>query len=371
MTDYKKYLSIKNKDDVGTFRQDIDSIDHKNEDINDLLYSNNSIPGQPNKQKFMDPYIGINIPEYESFEDKENEAKEMEKECSEDPNRDMYIKKGESIESNNTNAGYKYDTNPMKAYEEDFKYYKKTFLIPSLDGEETKLSFDFITQKEKDTANYILGKYGAKAQAEYLENLAYRLRLREGEHYAESLKNKNLFEKGKESLLNGFSEKVSNAIQGVVSTGENKNVFLPSAQSIGIDYYKDEYANGLDKVVINSADWLGQTAASAAATTVNPAFGFAFNSAADYGDEYKNSLMGVSPNGGKDDIQKAEGNASGNMVAGMIPNLLFSGIKVPFEIPENYLKIYPAIDNVVFPMFEQYTKDKLAPQYKYDKKILK
>ncbi len=114
MNDYKKYLSIKNKDDLGTFRQDIDSTDHKNEDINDLLYSNNSIPGQPNKQGFMDPYIGINIPEYESFEDKENEAKEIEKECSEDPNRDMYIKKGESIESNNTNAGYKYDRNHMK-----------------------------------------------------------------------------------------------------------------------------------------------------------------------------------------------------------------------------------------------------------------
>ena len=361
MNDYKSYLSS----DIGNFRQNMDTQEDKRKEINDLLYKNNSIPGQPNKQRFIDPYIGTKIPEYESFEDKENEAKEMEKECSEDPNREMYIKKGESIESNNTNAGFIYDTNPMKAYEEDHENLKK--MIEGHTHMKYKKGYDYYSKEEKDTSNYILGKYGPKAQAEYLENIAYRQEQKKGQEISNSLKDADLLSKNIFAFLNGFVEKPTNAIQGIVATGENKNVFLPQGINIGMNEYIDNYANGFDKALMKGSEFLGQTAAGQLASAVHPAFGFAFNAAADYGEEYKNSLMGVSPNGGKDDVKIAQENALGNMTSGIASNLLLGGAKMPFELLKDNLKImYPVIDNTVFPYLEYLIKENLAPKYDYN-----
>ena len=77
--------------------------------------------------------------------------------------------------------------------------------------------------------------------------------------------------------------------------------------------------------------------------------------------------MGVSPNGGKDDVKIAQENALGNMTSGIASNLLLGGAKMPFELLKDNLKImYPVIDNTVFPYLEYLIKENLAPKYDYN-----
>ncbi len=228
-----------------------------------------------------------------------------------------------------------------------------------------KKGYDYYSQEEKDTSNYILGKYGPKAQAEYLENIAYRQEQKKGQEISNSLKDADLLSKNIFAFLNGFLEKPANAIQGVSATGENKNVFLPSAQSIGIDKYMNKYASGADKVVIGGADWLGQTTASAVATAVNPAFGVAYDSAADYGEGYSNSLMYDSSGEVKDDIQKAQDNAFNNMSGGLISKAIFQGMKIPVDnVDLKGLKKY--IEGIGYPALETILKDLIMSQFDYD-----
>lgn len=254
MTDYKSYLTEKENLKKQNKTKEAEELEKQNEaNVNDLLYSNNSVPGQPTSGNFTQEHLGKAVPEYKDLTTKENEAVSIEQEYSSDPDREKYIKAGENTASDNTNAGYRYDTNPLKAYRDDSWYLKR-----DIDQDTRyKKGLDYMNQEEIDTANYILGKYGAKAQAKYLENIAFRMEERRAKEVYNRLENSGPLQKGWHALANGFMSKGKDTIQGIVNMGANKNSFTPSGYEMAVDKARDN-ATGLEKLYLNGLNDLGE-----------------------------------------------------------------------------------------------------------------
>ena len=333
MTDYKSYLTEKENLKKQNKTKEAEELEKQNEaNVNDLLYSNNSVPGQPTSGNFTKEHLGKAVPEYKDIETKENEAKEMEKECSEDPNREIYIEKGESIESNNTNAGFMYDTNPMKAYEDDSWYLNREIEKDT----RYKKNYDYMTQEEKDTANYILGKYSAKAQAKYLENIAYRMELRERDEKYNNMKNVGPLQLMYYGLTNGIGEKWHDIVQGMSLAGGNENIIPDSGRSMAIEKKRSELT-GVDKYLFEGPEWVGNNIITALASIFSPVVGIPLDATADYGSTYKKSMNGEYNIDEKGNTEIGEKNATKNMLHGLLLNLLFNQLS-DVKSDDTYLK---------------------------------
>ena len=314
---------------VGYFRK---NVEHKEKNMDNYGYQHISVPGQPTTKNFTKEHLGDAVPEYKDLTTKENEAIKVEKECKGDPNREEYIKKGESIESNNTNAGPKYDTNPMKAYENDSWYLKRGIEQDT----RYKRGLDYMTQEEKDTANYILGKYGAKAQAKYLENIAYRMELRERDEKYNNMKNVGPLQLMYYGLTNGIGEKWHDIVQGMSLAGGNENIIPDSGRSMAIEKKRSELT-GVDKYLFEGPEWVSNNIITALASIFSPVVGIPLDATADYGSTYKKSMNGEYNIDEKGNTEIGEKNATKNMLHGLLLNLLFNQLS-DVKSDDTYLK---------------------------------
>ncbi|MCO8193014.1 hypothetical protein [Anaerofustis sp. NSJ-163] len=361
MTDYKSYLTEKENLKKQNKTKEAEELEKQNEaNVNDLLYSNNSVPGQPTSGNFTQEHLGKAVPEYKDIETKENEAKEMEKECSEDPNRDMFIKKGESIESNNTNAGFMYDTNPMKAYEDDSWYLNRGIEKDT----RYKKNYDYMTQEEKDTANYILGKYGAKAQAKYLENIAYRMELRERDEKYNNMKNLGPLQLMYYGFTNGMGEKWHDIVQGMSLAGGNENIIPDSGRSMAIEKKRSELT-GVDKYLFDGPEWVGNNIITALASIFSPVVGIPLDATADYGSTYKKSMNGEYNIDEKGNTEIGEKNANNKMLISLLTNLLTLGTgSILDDIDPSNANSYEILKELFSDILNNNIKNNLAPKYR-------
>ncbi|MCO8193021.1 hypothetical protein [Anaerofustis sp. NSJ-163] len=323
-------------------------------------YSVNSVVGQPTKQNFTKENIGKSVPEYESFETKEKKAKEMEKECNADPNKEKYIKKGESTASNNTLAGPKHDTNPLKAHIDNSWYLKRGIEQDT----RYKKGFDYITQEEKDTANYILGKYGAKAQAEYLSNILNRMEERKRDEKYSNMKNLGPLQIMYYGLTNGIENNARDIVQGMSLAGGNENVIRKSGKSMAIEKKKKELT-GMDKRLFDGTEWVGNNIISSLGYAVNPAVGGLFDLTGEYGSGYGKSMEGEYSKNEKNDIEAGKQNAKNKMLVKGLTNVLTKGAGSAFDtVMPNDIKHLNIIKEIFSNKLNENVKDNIAPKYK-------
>ncbi|MCO8193018.1 hypothetical protein [Anaerofustis sp. NSJ-163] len=281
---------------VGEFRQNADNQSNKEKTY---AYQYNSVPGQPTTKNFTKEHLGDAVPEYKTQDDINNELKTVENEYSNDSKKDIdkYINKADSIAVNDTNAGSYYDDNPYASFQKNSKYNRTG-------NEEDKTGYDYMTKNEISTAKYILGKYGAKAQAEYLKNLKGRLVEREATDYIKrELSGASPAKLRWESYKAGVAGKFRDIFQTGSVMGGNNNLLQPSVFETAINR-KYEKSSDETKKLMKRWHTAGDSTVSIGANAINPVLGNAIDIASDYGDSYTSSLRNSSQT--KEDAKKAE-----------------------------------------------------------------
>ena len=278
----RKEEEKKKKNNVGYFKK---NVDHKENNMDNYGYQHISVPGQPTTKNFTKEHLGKAVPEYKTQDDINNELKTVENEYSNDSKKDIdkYINKADSIAVNDTNAGSYYDTNPYASFQKNSKYNKTG-------NEEDKTGYDYMTKNEISTAKYILGKYGAKAQAEYLKNLKGRLVEREATDYIKrELSGASPAKLRWESYKAGVAGKFRDIFQTGSVMGGNNNLLEPSVFETAINR---KYENSSEETQKLMKRWknAGDATVSIGANAVNPVLGNAIDITSDYGDSYTNSL---------------------------------------------------------------------------------
>ncbi|WP_290776296.1 hypothetical protein, partial [Anaerofustis sp.] len=262
--------------------------------------------------------------EYVSFETKEKNLSNQEQEINKDKNKDYYIEKADKVSSDNNMAGLYFDKNPLKSFEEDSKYNKTK-------NEEDKKNYDYMTKEEKENAKYLLGKYGAEAQAEYLRDLVPRLNQRAGIAYMErELEDASPGRLKWESFKAGVGEKVKNTFQAGSVMGGNDEVFTPSAFEIAMDYLEENSDPETQKLI---EDWKdrGDMTVSFAADLISPYLGIGLDSASEYGKSYTENLNNNANNPNMEKVKQsalkdAIVNTSINTALGMPNDMLKKAI---------------------------------------------
>ncbi len=312
----RKEEEKKKKNNVGYFKK---NVDHKENNMDNYGYQHISVPGQPTTKNFTKEHLGDAVPEYKTQDDINNELKTVENEYSNDSKKDIdkYINKADSIAVNDTNAGSYYDTNPYASFQKNSKYNKTG-------NEEDKTGYDYMTKNEISTAKYILGKYGAKAQAEYLKNLKGRLVEREATDYIKrELSGASPAKLRWESYKAGVAGKFRDIFQTGSVMGGNNNLLQPSVFETAINR-KYEKSSDETKKLMKRWHTAGDSTVSIGANVINPVLGNAIDIASDYGDSYTSSLRNSSQT--KADAKKAEKTA---LVDTGKKALISKGIDIP------------------------------------------
>ncbi|MGN8914560.1 hypothetical protein [Anaerofustis butyriciformans] len=286
MTDYKSYLTEKENLKKQNKTKEAEELEKQNEaNVNDLLYSNNSVPGQPTSGNFTKEHLGKAVPEYKTQEDINKELTTVESEYSTLPEEEVqkYINKADSIAVNDTNAGSYYDDNPYASFQKNSKYNKTG-------NEEDKTGYDYMTEDEISTAKYILGRYGKEAQREYLKNLKGRLVEREATDYIiRELSGASPAKLRWESYKAGALGKFRDIFQTGSVMGGNNNLLEPSVFETAINRKYEKSSDETQKLMKKWRD-AGDTTVSIGANAINPVLGNAIDITSDYGDSYTDSL---------------------------------------------------------------------------------
>ena len=300
MTDYKSYLTEKENLKKQNKTKEAEELEKQNEaNVNDLLYSNNSVPGQPTSRNFTQEHLGKAVPEYKTQEDINKELTTVESEYLTLPEEEVqkYINKADSIAVNDTNAGSYYDDNPYASFQKNSKYNKTG-------NEEDKTGYDYMTEDEISTAKYILGRYGKEAQREYLKNLKGRLVEREATDYIiRELSGASPAKLRWESYKAGALGKFRDIFQTGSVMGGNNNLLEPSVFETAINR-KYEKSSDETKKLMNTWKNAGDATVSIGANAINPVLGNTIDIASDYGDSYTSSLRNSSQT--KADAKNAE-----------------------------------------------------------------
>ena len=181
-----------------------------------------------------------------------------------------------------------------------------------------------MTKNEISTAKYILGKYGAKAQAEYLKNLKGRLVEREATDYIKrELSGASPAKLRWESYKAGVAGKFRDIFQTGSVMGGNNNLLQPSVFETAINR-KYQKSSDETKKLMKRWHTAGDSTVSIGANVINPVLGNAIDIASDYGDSYTSSLRNSSQT--KADAKKAEKTA---LVDTGKKALISKGIDIP------------------------------------------
>ena len=363
MTDYKSYLTEKENLKKQNKTKEAEELEKQNEaNVNDLLYSNNSVPGQPTSGNFTKEHLGKAVPEYKSQEDINKELTTVESEYSTLPEEEKqkYINKADSIAVNDTNAGSYYDDNPYASFQKNSKYNRTG-------NEEDKTGYDYMTEDEISTAKYILGRYGKEAQREYLKNLKGRLVEREATDYIiRELSGASPAKLRWESYKAGVAGKFRDIFQAGSVMGGNNNLLEPSVFEMAINRKYQKSSKETQKLM-DRWHTLGDSTVSIGAKVVNPYLGIAIDTTSDYGDSYTNLLRNSSQT--ISDAKKAEGLS----VVDTIGNALISkGIDIPNTKIKNIInnKYGKEIDELLSTSLGKNAKEEVEDKLKKRKETL-